>query len=146
MHGLVPVVRLAWQSLRELCNTFFAKTPDMRRVAAEGRIVFPGIMCAFVRELGEIEGACGKGAGEVALLAGQGLIWAWYLAVGCALRSRDDAYLTALWQCGRSVTIQLRQEPDAACLMSRATTASEALRVPAKYCTDTLLSLPTRSS
>ena len=82
--------------------------------------MFPGIAAAVVRELGELAGACGKGAGETALLAGQGIVWAWYLAVARALRSNDDVYLVALWQCGRTVTVQLRFEPDPACLMARA--------------------------
>ena len=137
VHGPVPVVRMSWQNARELKSTFFSKVPG--KVRDEGRIVFPGIIGAFVKELGELAASCGKGPNEVPVLAGQGLLWAWYIAVGDALRAGDNEYLTALWQCGRSVTIHLRHEPDQACVMARATAASEALRVPAKFCSDTFL-------
>ena len=95
-------------------------------------------------EVGLVVASCGRGPGELGLLAGHGILWAWYSAVGDALRTKDDEYLAALWQAGRTVTTLLRHEPDLACLMSRSVRASEALRLPAKHCSDTFLTFASK--
>ena len=74
-------------------STFFGKVPG--KVRDEGSIVFPGIIGAFVRELGEL-----GGPNEVPGLAG------WGLPSGLGtlrLGAEDSESLAALWQFGRSV-------------------------------------------
>ena len=145
IFGPIPTTRLGWWQVCELRNSFFSKVQlcysslGNGKIRGEARIQFPCIVEAFIREIGELQGACGKGPHEIPVFAAHGLIWAWYAAAYNALKANDVEYLTALWQAGRSVTLMVRHEPDQEMLITRSVRASEALRGPAKHCADTFL-------
>ena len=105
----------------------------------DGRIVLPIILHAYVHEIGHLEFAAGAGDTAFPLLAGQGLVMAWYVAACEALLQGDDRQLAALWQCALTVTLQLRLVHGMKDIMAQSIAVSEAMVVTSRHLTDTFV-------
>ena len=138
-HGACPAPSLCWSQLRNLQDTFFNPRAEKTKVAKDGRIVFPVILHAYVTEIGQLEFAAGAGETAFALLAGQGLVMAWYVAACDALLQADDRQLAALWQCALTVTLQLRLVCGQKNIMAQSIAVSEAMVVTSRHLTDTFM-------
>jgi len=137
--GTCPQPAITWAQLQELVQTFFQPqaAAEEGNLQGAGRIVFPTILEGYIRDMGELGAIAGQGPGEIPLLAGQGLVQAWWLAIGEALQAGEAARVASLWQCGRSVTALVRCVAGLPELMALSSAAGESMRVTAKTLTGT---------
>ena len=129
----IPVTASAsWCQICEFADMFFRRDGNRAKVQGDGRIIFPTILEAFTdRPLWTGAGpalaaapaleaalAASEAApaptlqdGELLLLGGHALVQAWWVSTARALVAGDLLDVAALWQCGLSVTVLLRDEP-----------------------------------
>ena len=148
----IPVSTSApWCQISGLADTFFRREGNRATVQQDGRIVFPSILEAFTDHplsTGVAAPAQRPGPapppptlqdGELLLLGGHALVQAWWVGMARALAAGHHLDVAALWQCGLSVTVLLRDEPSRCRLVSLAIRFSETLRVQERALTDNFI-------
>ena len=157
----IPVSATAsWCKIANLADTFFRREGNRATVQQDGRIVFPTTLEAFTdhplstgvehplstEAAAPAPSAAGPAPppatlqdGELLLLGGHALVQAWWVGMARALVAGDHMDVAALWQCGLSVTVLLRDEPSRSRLVSLAIKFSETLRVQEKALTDNFI-------
>ena len=136
-HGQCPSPPLCWAQVYELQKNLFEPCGEKAKLTTCGRIVFPETLHAYITDMGQLECAAAAGESQFPLLAGQGLVMAWWVAMFEALHVGADQQVAALWQCALTTTIQLHLESDVVKLMKASSQLSESLKLCGAHLTDT---------
>ena len=96
-----------WPQLQEVVNLHFDTGPPHAPPSPVVRLVFPITVPAHVLSIAAATTAAGF-QGSLPAVSGHIYIFAWYLAMHNALLGNDLAGIAALWQCGLTVSTQVR--------------------------------------
>ena len=125
--GHVPLLHQApqWSVVAKYTQEFFSRTACGAAEEGEsglGRLLFPCVVEAYECDAGR---DWSKMPRSLKLLAGQPMLFAWYLAAARALQRSDDALLTVLWQAALTCTVRVEATDSVAKLAVSAVAASE---------------------
>ena len=125
--GHVPLLHQApqWSVVAKYAQEFFGRTACGAAEEGEsglGRLLFPCVVEAYECDA---ERDWSKMPRSLKLLAGQPMLFAWYLAAARALQRSDDALLTVLWQAALTCTVRVEATDSVAKLAVSAVAASE---------------------
>ena len=109
----VPSEVTTWSTVHRLCEQFFswdsATVHEHGSEAVRGtrRIIFPLTLEAYVPKADTVTCACHFN-GALSLVGGHAVVLSWYLGMWQAVGSGNVAWAKLLWQCGLTVTVQVR--------------------------------------
>ena len=93
--------------VRRTVNQFFSKDAAWSaKASCKGRLAWPITMEAA--GLTRVEYSAEYFDSSIRLLGGHTVLYAWYGAVRDALMARDDDMMRMLWECGLTMTLQVK--------------------------------------
>ena len=101
--GTLPLEEPDWGNVTHMAKQFFSHEVDI----SNGPMLFPFHLEAYLTD-GTVLGTEGMPRAVLKILGGQGIVFAWYVAVARALARGDMALVKQQWYAARSCTIRLR--------------------------------------